>query len=240
MSVTSTLQRIWTKNVSNSVAKRKLIRGLERIAKLPSEELRNVDSVVDIIRGIGLRHDTRGVYGSESAYMNRTNNGLWQIPQQLAKAMIALSRQEIITFLEVGTHTGYTSSVLIAYLHRFNPKLKAMTIDPENMFKHYSTIQSMIPLEYRSYTSDDLRGHSYDCVLIDGDHSYEAVRKDFENVGSFARICMFHDINDDLVGFDNVPKFWKELVASDSFSETHEFLDCAQDKHVMGIGIGIK
>lgn len=234
------LRKRWTKTVSNPIARRKLVRGLQRFAQLPSEELRDIDTIVEIIRGIGLRYDDRDVYGAESAYMNHTINGLWQIPQQLAKAMVVLSRQNIDTFLEVGTHTGYTSSVLTAYLHRFNPRLQAVTIDPQDFFIHYPSIRSMIPLEYRSCTSEDFRGSSFDCVLIDGDHAYDSVRTDFENVGRQARICMFHDINDDLVGFENVPKFWEELVASNSFRETHEILECPSNMRTMGIGIGIR
>lgn len=154
--------------------------------------------------------------------------------------MVILSEHNIDTFLEVGTHTGYTFSVLAAYLYRLNSGLQALTIDPHNSFHHYSTVRKFIPVEFRNITSKELKGSVYDCVLIDGNHSYGAVAEDFENVGRHARLCMFHDINDYFVGPDSVPKFWGELVRSGAFAATHEVLDCPEGKKAMGIGIGIK
>lgn len=240
MTATSTLKRLRERYVSEPRAKRKLLRGIRRIAELADDEVQSIDALVDIIRGIGLRWDGRGVYGAEAAYMNHTHHGLWQIPQQLAQAMVLLSRQNIETFLETGTHTGYTSSVLVAYLYRVNPRLTGLTVDPTDFFKHYEEIRDLIPIEYRCCTSDDLAGNRYDCVFIDGDHAYEGVSKDYANVGRHARVCMFHDINDELVGFDTVPRFWRELIDSGAFSETHEFLNCPPGRRVMGIGIGIR
>jgi len=240
----ASLQKFWNKCVTRDFpdpwAKRKLLRGLRQIIELPPENLQDVDALLRIIRGIGLRYDTRKLYGSERRYMNSTGNGLWQIPQQLAKTMVLLSNHRIESFLEIGTHTGYTFCVLCAYLHRLNPNLKALTVDPFDQFHYYSPARSLIPFEFKNWTSDDLKGRAFDCVLIDGDHNYDAVLKDFDNVGKYSQICMFHDVNDDLVGASNVPRFWKEMVTSEAFSETHEFLDCAPNRRIMGIGVGIR
>ncbi len=232
--------KLSTRDFPDPWAKKKLLRGIRQLLELPDEDVQNVDAIRHIIRSVGLRYDPRNLYGEDSKYMNLTGNGLWQIPDQLAGAMVILSNHKIETFLEIGTHTGYTFSVLSAYLYRLNPNLKALTIDPYNLFHHYSTIRTMVPMEFRNTTSEELKGKEYDCVLIDGDHEYRAVAQDFENVGRHAQVCMFHDINDAFVGPNNVPKFWNELVTSDTFSETHELLDCPKGKNVMGIGIGIK
>ena len=217
--------------------RRRLLRGIRRLLELPDEQLQDEKTLIEIIREVGLSHDVRDVYGDEAQYMNSTGGGLYQLPKQLAKAMIELSKHRIHSFLEVGTYTGYTSSILTAYLYRLNRELKAVTIDPNPNFRSYTKVRSLIPLEYRACKSEDLRGNVFDCVLIDGDHSYQSVRQDFENVGKQARICMFHDINDELVGFENVPRFWKELAESGSSTETHEFLNCIPGKQIMGIGI---
>ena len=201
--------------------------------------MRDEDTIVEIIRQIGLRNDSRDLYGHDTRYMNSTMEGLYQIPRQLAKAMLLLSRHDIRTFLEVGTEAGYTASILTAYLYRFNSELEAVTIDPWSKFTAYERVRSLIPIEFRSCASAELRGKVFDCVLIDGDHSYRGVREDYENVGRHARICMFHDINDAFVGFDNVPRFWKELAASDHHGQMHEFLDCTPGRNIMGIGVHV-
>jgi hypothetical protein len=218
-------------------ARMRLLRGIRQLLELPDELLRDEETLMKIIREIGLCYDDRDVYGDESPYMNASGNGLYQLPKQLVKAMIELSRHKIDSFLEVGTYTGYTSSLLTAYLYRFNPELKATTIDPNHNFRSYKKVRSLIPLEHRLCKSETLRGQVFDCVFIDGDHSYQGARRDFENVGKQARICMFHDINDEMVGFENVPRLWKELSESGSSTETHSFLECTPGKQVMGIGI---
>ena len=221
-------------------SKRKLLQGLDRIAALSDDEIRDEEVLLGIVRGIGLRYDNRGLYGDEVVHMNWTHNGLWQTPKQLVGAMLLLAEHRIESFLEVGTHSGYTFAVLAAYLHRLNPELRALTIDPFDYFRHYEAIRAVLPIEYRHCTSEDLRGQAFDCVLIDGDHTYEAVCRDYENVGRFARICLFHDINDDHVGQQHVPRCWRELVQRGEFSESHELLDCPPGMRVMGIGVGLR
>lgn len=57
----------------------------------------------------------------------------------------------------------------------------------------------------------------FDCVMIDGDHSAEGVRADWENYGPLGRIVAFHDISwlprPSKKAPVEVPKFWDELKA---------------------------
>jgi len=49
----------------------------------------------------------------------------------------------------------------------------------------------------------------FDVVFIDGDHTYEGVKQDWETYGSFGKQVIFHDINpDNKLG---VSKLWAEL-----------------------------
>lgn len=76
----------------------------------------------------------------------------------------------------------------------------------------------------------------YDAALIDGDHTYDGVRADWEAYGDCAPLVAFHDI----VGAGQaekvhgnpveVPRFWDEIKNADSV----EFVD---EGSKMGIGV---
>lgn len=81
----------------------------------------------------------------------------------------------------------------------------------------------------------------FDAVLIDGDHRYEGVKRDFELYGDLAPIVAFHDI----VGHDQttktperlpveVPRFWSEV------RERHQFVEYVGEGSKMGIGVLLK
>jgi len=90
-----------------------------------------------------------------------------------------------------------------------------------------------------------LRGHPLDLLFIDGDHSYEGVKADFDNYSPLVRpggLIVFHDIVRDFgtrygkpTGHytGGVPVFWEEIKTGHRTSELIE--DLAQD----GYGIGI-
>lgn len=77
-----------------------------------------------------------------------------------------------------------------------------------------------------------------DVLFIDGDHSYEAVRRDYEMYAPLVRpggLIGLHDIvpgPEELVG--GVPRFWRELA--DSLPETDEIV---ADWDQGGWGIGV-
>ena len=70
----------------------------------------------------------------------------------------------------------------------------------------------------------------YDFGFIDGDHSYEGVKADWDNYGPMCKTVGFHDIAGPVEG---CTRFWKELRDSGRFG-TREFIN-PQKK--FGIGI---
>jgi hypothetical protein len=70
----------------------------------------------------------------------------------------------------------------------------------------------------------------FDFGFIDGDHSYEGVKADWENYGHMCKIVGFHDIAGQV---DGCVRFWKELKASVKY-RIDEFLS---PNTSMGIGI---
>lgn len=84
----------------------------------------------------------------------------------------------------------------------------------------------------------ELKGRDIDFLFIDGDHSYEGVKKDFYLYKKFLEkggIIAFHDIapNGDPRLTGGVPRFWSEI--KDAY-DTKEFLENRDQK---GYGIGV-
>ena len=71
----------------------------------------------------------------------------------------------------------------------------------------------------------------YDFCFIDGDHTYEGVKQDWENYGPMAKVVGFHDIGGPVEG---CTRFWGELKASTEY-RIEEFISDANPK--FGIGI---
>jgi hypothetical protein len=234
----------------------RLLQCVELMLSSSISDLKNVDYITEIIQKTGLTYDSRGkyLYGHDYKYMLpaitatkkgnqlRGIGGFWQTPQQIAEAIVYLSNFNIKTFIEVGTWQGWTSSIIMAYLSRFNSPLKGLTIDPNNQFKARKLIKNILPLRYKQATSRKLRGNHFDLCFIDGNHKYNYVKQDFENLGKFADICMFHDINHESAhGYLGVKKYWDELKTKNKNDyKFTEFLYHSEGKNVMGIGIAEK
>ena len=72
------------------------------------------------------------------------------------------------------------------------------------------------------------RNAPYDFVFIDGDHSAEGVRADWNDYGPMGRVVGFHDIADEVVG-----TLWREIKSA--FPKTKEVINSNK-----GIGIVVR
>jgi cephalosporin hydroxylase len=81
-----------------------------------------------------------------------------------------------------------------------------------------------------------LNGERLDYLFIDGDHTYQGVKMDFEMYGPLVRsggLIAFHDIADHPAGAGgDVPRYWRELAAT---HKVDEFVENPQ----IGCGIGL-
>jgi hypothetical protein len=188
----------------------KLLQGIDELANTQIDNLIDPTYVANVIRRIGLFDDGLKIYDCDMAHVN-VGDGIWQSPQELAEALISIRPRRPQSYFEVGTFNGWTTSVITAYLRRFNSRFFAITVDPYHKFTAYDEIRKILPISYLlNATSDLFTGLPFDLCFIDGDHSYEWISKDYNNVGKFAETCMFHDI---VPGgpCTGVKQFWDEV-----------------------------
>jgi cephalosporin hydroxylase len=175
---------------------------------------------------------------------------LWQYPNQLSKFLIFLSNHASInSFLEIGVRYGGNMLLIKNYLETVHEKkIITLGIDPREN-KKLRKLSSKFNFEYlkcRS-TSDFFKSilskRKFDLVFIDGDHSYEICKHDFNLVKDISKYIVFHDIVNDVC--PGVIKVWNEVKNNKDYT-TIEFIDqylsceVKSGKKYLGIGIAIK
>ncbi len=201
---------------------------------LSTESLKNPEVVANLVRAFGIVQWGPPVFGQDEAFKNQSVDmaGIYQTPGQIGKALVYLSKFKINSYLEIGVFQGGNFVFVSEYLKRFNPEIKCYGIDPTNFLNPEikEIIESEKFMSFKSAISDQIKGTKFDLVFIDGDHSAEWIKRDFENVGKLAKICMFHDIQEK--SCPDVKVFWDNLDGNKI-----EFLDSNAIPKVQGIGI---
>lgn len=194
----------------------------------------NKKQLIEVILSHKLYCDARGnIYHPDyESYLSHTT-GSWQFPDEYAELMLCLSDKNIHTFLNIGTYNGIAFNLLASFLYKIY-QTQCITIDPIN-----HNPQKNILFNYESCTSDRYANQKFDLVFIDGDHAYQSVKQDYNNVGQFARYCVFHDIDDDFIRNDSSlnggsPRFWNEIKDTKKFIEIN-----SSKKPIKTMGIGI-
>jgi protein-L-isoaspartate O-methyltransferase len=228
-------------------ADQKLLHVLDvvREARLPL--LKDRDFLTGLIRWAGLVYEPPEVgrwhYGEDYAFCNQEERGFYQIPRQFADFLVFLSEAQPRFVLEVGTWTGWTGAMLAAYVRRFAPLPRVVTIDPhshvsEEMEKE---LYSRTGLIVQKGTSGD-NEEDWDLVFIDGDHSYDAVLRDWNNLKDHSRMVAFHDANDSTC--PGVMRLWQEVKTNNIVEargwDTREFFHHSYNQKSMGIGVVCK
>jgi len=178
-----------------------------------------------------------------------------QVKYEITKLLEILKDIKPKTILEIGTARGGT---LFLHTRIADPKANIISVDlPGGKFGGgYS--EWKIPL-YQSFTKNGqkiklLRADSHnpktfklvktvladkkvDFLFLDGDHTYEGVKRDFNMYSSLVKeggIIAFHDIvKHDPSSSCKVNKFWNEL------KDDHEYIEIIEDIKQKWAGIGV-
>lgn len=178
------------------------------------------ESLDDVLDTTGTYYDPRGAYRGWGKY--RT---LWAKQERAEIAAVAEAAAEIDpeTVLEIGSLYGGTLYVWTRYLA---PDNMIISVDKdhrgrEQFFETFVSVTGaeMKLIEGSSYAEQTLQNvrqvldEPIDFLYIDGDHSYDGVKRDFEAYSQFLAddgIVALHDVENEETG---VPTFWAELEA---------------------------
>jgi cephalosporin hydroxylase len=176
------------------------------------------------------------------------------------RGLLALFRQlEVSSYLEVGSRHGDSFHAVVSQMPAGS---RAVAVDLPNGpwgFRDSKRLlnRAVADLRQKGYDAHAVFGNShdpatlapirkitgllfpvFDAVLIDADHAYESVAKDFDIYGPMAtKAVAFHDISAERVkktkfGPIGVPRLWNEIKVGQRYAELID----AEDR---GMGIGV-
>ncbi len=179
-----------------------------------------------------------------------------QVPCEILALLEILVKLKPQRILEIGTERGGTL-FLWTYIATEDATIISLDLHPghytfghsypywkENVYKNFKFLDQRIHL---------IRGNSHDLrtlrsviavldgmldfLFIDGDHTYEGLKKDFEMYSPLVRrggIIAFHDIvNGPPEKVGGVPRFWSEIKHS------YRHIELVKDWDQGGFGIGV-
>lgn len=185
----------------------------------------NIDTIADLVREAGLSpyDPRRDLYGDERCFMNHSA-GICQHPIELAHIIDLIIKMKYSTMIEVGSGHGWTSTFIQKVVSKFQP-FEVTSIDKNpNGYKEVSEISEV---NFLNMSSNEVSG-AFDVAFIDADHSYKAVKNDYEKVGKASKMCVFHDIDDSCC--PGVKRLWDDVKKR---GLSREFI-CNQGK--LGLG----
>lgn len=184
--------------------------------------------------------------------------GLWQYPAQFSKYIkfIYENIKNVSSYAEIGVAAGGTFMFTTEFLRRFCGLQKSYAVDlaPPGHVCYLDNTNSPFTGVLNTYLQNtpytefvqgncdvlknmlEQRKEEIDVLLIDGDHSYEGVKRDFDALCRYAKHIVFHDIvNEKCRG---VVRMWAEAKQMSGYT-AYEFIDQYASTHGSFLGIGV-
>lgn len=179
-----------------------------------------------------------------------------QIEGELAPFLDLLQRENVTRFLEVGSRFGGSLWRIANVLPKGSRVVScdsAKGMGGQKAGALDSLRYCIEALKRSGYDAHFVKGHSqaesviwavnklgpFDAVFIDGDHTYNGAKQDWNNFGKASRIVAFHDIawekpeNYSQEKLVEVPRLWNEIKGA---YRHEEFID-KSDGRTYGIGV---
>src|SRR5215204_2397812 len=141
---------------------------------------------------------------------------LWQLPDQFAPYLIEAGRRGVRRYLEIGVRHGGSFTVTVEYLSRVGEleEAVAVDIDPVPALLPYPVDQPAVRLVQADTMTERFAAWvrsrpDFDLAFIDGLHSYEGCRHDFETLRPHARMIALHDISNHIE--PEVGRVWADI-----------------------------
>lgn len=171
----------------------------------------------------------------------------WQYPAQFARYLAFLSGRDIRSYLEIGCRFGGTFIIVVEYLRRFADLRRAVALDiePTGIMAAYAAATEGVEYQIADSTSPEmvarLGAADWDLAFIDGDHSYEGCRRDYETVRQRARLVALHDIAS--AACPGVFRTWQEIrrvmPARRTFEAIEQYREVFARQRATYLGIGV-
>lgn len=178
---------------------------------------------------------------------------IWQYPNQFAPYLLWLAEnaKSINSYIEIGCRHGGTFVLTCEYIKRFNPNFNnAVAIDLETKAPLLVEYNKIFPFEYYQGDSHSdefqqwLNTKKFDLCLIDGDHTYSGVKKDYKLLHDKGSIFVFHDVDSVIFDHNNpgTTVYWKHFKEKysdqgDIVEFIEQYTDTPNEGPFLGIGV---
>ncbi len=197
---------------------------------------------------VGFLRDNTTVETGGNKIFDGTFKDLLHIPEELADLIFFLKNHEkknkikIQKYLEIGFSHGFANTILNKFFNfklsvavdKFGAHINGTSLAPNLRFKNLILICND---SQSKFTIENLkRFEKFDMIFIDGDHSYNAVKNDFNNYKNLLNkkkgLMIMHDIKLEKSGSK---KFWDEIKNNKKFFCKEIY--CSKYSFKYGVGI---